>query len=81
MIEIRQRVRHIHHLGLQGRPLGSGEPAKGVVESLRRKLWVQPRQRILQARFKHDLPVVGALSGKFARRDLGAVLHYPAKAF
>ena len=66
---------------LQRWPLGAGELAEGIVEGLGRKRGVEPRECSLQPLRQHDLPVVGALGGQLARRNLGAVLDRPAEAF
>ncbi|EXI72987.1 MAG: hypothetical protein AW07_02919 [Candidatus Accumulibacter sp. SK-11] len=55
--------------------------AEGIVQRLGRQCRVEPRERIVQAQPKDDLPVVVALGSGFAGGDPGATANSPADVF
>ena len=62
-------------VGGQRGPVGPRELAVGFVQRGRRHVRVEPRQRVAQPPRQHDLAVVLALRGRFARRDGRPELH------
>ena len=57
---------------LEGRALGPGQFAEGVVKRLEGQVRVEPRERVTQAPLQHDGAVAGALLARRAGADVGS---------
>ena len=64
---------------LEGRALGAGQLAEGVVERVKGQVRVEPRERVAQPLLQHDGAVAGALLAGRTGRDVGAVRGLPAE--
>ena len=64
----------------EGRALGVGQPAEGVVQRVGGQVGVETGESVPQPALQDDLPVVGALSPRRVRRDVEPVRHAPADA-
>jgi hypothetical protein len=60
---------------------GPGEFAGGIFQRLGGQLGVESCKCVPQALFQHDLGVIGALRGRFAGGDFGAIADHPTGAF
>ena len=67
--------------GLQRSPFRAVQLAKGVVQCLNWKCWVQLSEGVLQALFQHHLAVVGPLGVGRIGGDIGTVGNLPAEGF
>ena len=64
---------------LEGRALGPGQLAEGVVERVEGQVRVEPCEGVAQAPLQHDGAVVGALLAGRAGRDVGPMRGLPAE--
>ena len=65
--------------GLEGRALGAGQLAEGVIERVEGQVRVEPRERVAQPLLQHDGAVAGALLTGRTGADVGAVRGLPAE--
>ena len=66
--------------GLQGRPLGAGQPAEGAVQRVSGQGGVELGQGVPQPPLQDHLAVVGPLGVGRVGSDVGAVGDLPAEA-